>query len=107
MSARIIRSLGYEVLVAGTAEEAISFCGDPDTAIDLLVTDVVMPGTNGPELDRKIRELKPGIATLFMSGYTSNVIVHHGVLDEGIHFLHKPFRRIDLAREIREALGGD
>jgi DNA-binding NtrC family response regulator len=86
--------------------EALSLCEKKDTPIDLLLTDVVMPGMKGTELRDKIEALRPGIKVMFMSGYTSNVIVHHGVLQEGVHFIQKPFKINDLSRKVRDALGG-
>jgi YesN/AraC family two-component response regulator len=68
------------------------------------LTDVVMPGMNGRDLARQVAALHPTVKTLFMSGYTANVIAHHGVLDTGVHFLEKPFSKKDLATKIREAL---
>ena len=74
--------------------------------IDLLFTDVVMPGpVRSPELARKARELIPGIAILFTSGYTENAIVHGGRLDPGVNLLAKPYSRQALAARIRDALG--
>ena len=70
-------------------------CERQDTPIDLLITDVVMPGMSGPRLRDRIEAIRPGIKVLFMSGYTSNVIVHHGVLEEGVHFIQKPFSMND------------
>ena len=72
--------------------------------IDLLITDVVMPGMNGKELAGTAGHLHPGLKILYMSGYTANVIAHHGVLDEGVHFLQKPFSIKGLADKIRMVL---
>lgn len=74
-------------------------------AIDLLITDVVMPEMNGRDLAGNLLALYPGMKCLFMSGYTANVIAHHGMLDERVHFLEKPFLMTDLAANIRKALG--
>jgi FixJ family two-component response regulator len=70
----------------------------------LLLTDVVMPEMNGNSLADHLRALFPGLRCLFMSGYTANVIAHHGVLDKGVCFIEKPFTRHTLATKIREAL---
>lgn len=72
---------------------------------ELLITDVVMPEMNGKELSNRLLEVCPRLKTLFMSGYTANVIAHRGVLDEGVHFIQKPFSRESMATQIREALG--
>jgi FixJ family two-component response regulator len=72
--------------------------------VDLLITDVVLPGMNGRELAMSLGEQHPGLRTLFMSGYTANVIAHHGVLEEGVAFIQKPFSRLELARKVRACL---
>jgi FixJ family two-component response regulator len=68
------------------------------------MTDVVMPEMNGRDLARNLLSLYPNLNRLFMSGYTANVIAHHGVLDEGVHFIQKPFSMQDLATKIRDVL---
>jgi PAS domain S-box-containing protein len=101
----ILEEIGYTVLVADTPQEAVFLSENKDTHIDLLLTDVVMPGMSGVELKKKIEIIRPGIKVLFMSGYTSNVIANRGVLEKGVHFIQKPFRMKDLARKVREAIG--
>lgn len=76
-------------------------------SIDLLVTDVVMPEMNGRELADHLHTLYPNLQILFMSGYTSNVIVHRGVLDDGVNFVPKPFSQKELAVMVQKALGRD
>ena len=100
----MLEKLGYKVLAAGTPGEALQLISESDNEIDLLITDVVMPEMNGLELSRLIKERCPGIRTLFMSGYTANVIAHHGVLDKGVHFLEKPFSMKTLDASVRKAL---
>ena len=73
-------------------------------AIDVLLTDVVMPGASGPELTGELLARRPELKVIYMSGYTEDAIVHHGVLDAGIAFLHKPFTADALGRKIREVL---
>jgi YesN/AraC family two-component response regulator len=85
--------------------EAITLCEKHGTEISLLVTDVVMPTMNGKELARRIEAMRPGIRTLFTSGYTPEAIARRGVLEPGVHFLEKPFTMEALARKVREVLG--
>jgi FixJ family two-component response regulator len=72
--------------------------------IDLLLTDVILPEMNGLDLARSLAFTHPGLRRLFMSGYTADAIAHHGVLDEGVHFIQKPFSTSTLAIKVREAL---
>lgn len=101
---QILEGLGYVVLTASRPEDALKIAGDMEGEIHLLVTDVVMPGMNGRELSNQLRLIRPGLRTLFMSGYTANVIAHRGVLDEGVNFIGKPFTMQDLAAKVRAAL---
>ncbi|MFN2355851.1 MAG: response regulator, partial [Desulfopila sp.] len=104
LAEEMLHTLGYFVLPAANPIEALKLFKNDAIVIDLLITDVVMPEMNGRELARKLTELYPGIKVLFMSGYTANVIAHHGVLEGGIHFIQKPFTRRDLATKVREVL---
>jgi CheY-like chemotaxis protein len=104
---RMLQKLGHVVLVASTPAEALRIARSHEGEIHLLVTDVVMPGMSGRELATSILGLHPKLKLLFMSGYTANVIAQHGVLDEGVHFLQKPFSQADLALKVREALDGE
>jgi two-component system, cell cycle sensor histidine kinase and response regulator CckA len=72
--------------------------------IHLIITDVVMPGMNGKELKERLQALRPGLRCLYISGYTADVIAQHGVIEEGLHFLQKPFTLQGLAEKIREVL---
>jgi signal transduction histidine kinase len=99
-----IERLGYRTLTAGNAAEALVIIDGPDH-IDLLFTDVIMPGgMNGRQLGTEAVRRRPGLKVLYTSGYTENAIVHHGRLDAGVQLLPKPYRSSDLAREIRAAL---
>jgi DNA-binding NtrC family response regulator len=91
-------------MIAKLPGEAIITCEKYNGPIDLLITDVVMPDMNGNELKMRIEELKPGIKTLFMSGYTADVIAHRGVLSNGFSFIQKPFTLKTLAPKVREVL---
>jgi nitrogen-specific signal transduction histidine kinase len=100
-----VQSLGYSTLAAGNAAEALVVIGS-GVAIDLLFTDVIMPGTmNGRQLVDEALKQRPSLKTLYTSGYTENAIVHHGRLDSGVLLLAKPYRKSDLAKMIRLALG--
>jgi CheY-like chemotaxis protein len=101
---RMIEALGYKVLVANSAVEAIDLARAHAGELQLLVTDVIMPEMNGRDLADILKPICPALKNLFMSGYTADVIAHHGVLDEGTVFIHKPFTPQDLAVKIREAL---
>ena len=99
-----VGSLGYTTLEAGNAAEALVII-DNTATIDLLFTDVIMPGSmNGRQLADEALKRRPALKTLFTSGYTENAIIHHGRLDTGVLLLAKPYRKSDLARMIRLAL---
>ena len=100
----LLEELGYTVLATGSPREAIQLAKEHTHEIDLLMTDVVMPEMSGRDLREQLEAHRPGLKCLFMSGYTANVIAHQGVLDEGVHFVQKPFTREALARKIREVL---
>ncbi|WP_456640236.1 MASE4 domain-containing protein [Bradyrhizobium sp. USDA 10063] len=101
-----ITSLGYSTLEAANAAEALKII-DTGAPIDLLFTDVIMPGAmNGRQLVDEALKRRPGLKTLYTSGYTENAIVHHGRLDSGVLLLAKPYRKSELAKMIRLALGG-
>ncbi len=104
MTRMMLERIGYTVRAVASPEDALTIVRNDGQAVDLLMTDVVMPRMNGKQLYDRIAAMHPGIKTLFMSGYTANVIVHHGVLDEGVHFIHKPFSLNHLAQKVREAL---
>jgi PAS domain S-box-containing protein len=95
---------GYTVRAARNGEEAFAWAAQQDCSINLLVTDVVLPGMSGPALAQKLSEQMPGLRILYVSGYTADAIVHHGVLEAGLWFLQKPFSRDALLRKVREIL---
>ena len=104
MTTKILERQGYTVLAASTPSEAIRRTEAHPGEIHLLLTDVVMPEMNGRDLAKNLLSFYPNLKRLFMSGYTANVIACHGVLDEGVNFLQKPFAMQDLAAKVREAL---
>ena len=100
----ILQSLGFTVLTADSPRAAIELASNHAGEIHLLITDVVMPEMNGRELAQQLSVLRPAMHCLYMSGYTADIIAHHGVLDTGIHFIQKPFSIDELAHSIRETL---
>ncbi|BDU74664.1 response regulator [Mesoterricola silvestris] len=102
----LLEEAGYEVLAARNAAEAMLCLSEGAARIDLMVTDVIMPGMNGRELSEWVAKRHPGIKVLFLSGYTNDAILRHGVLEEGLPFLQKPFSTDQLRRKVREVLGG-
>ena len=102
---RCFEELGYSVLEAGDAKQALRAHGTSGRRIDLLFTDVVLPGgVNGRELADQARERIPRLPVLYTTGYTRNAIVHQGRLDPDVHLLNKPYTQQDLARKVRELL---
>lgn len=104
ISKEMLESFGYTVRAASTPGEAIRIAEEHAGDINLLMTDVIMPEMNGRNLAKRLLSLYPELACLFMSGYTADVIAHRGVLEEGVHFIQKPFSVQGLAAKVREAL---
>jgi PAS domain S-box-containing protein len=102
---RFLNSLGYNTLVAESPDDAISLVAKYPGTIHLLLTDVIMPGMNGRDLADELMSRIPRLKCLFMSGYTSDILSNHGVMNKDLQFLPKPFSRGALARKIRETLG--
>ena len=104
ITTKILERRGYTVMAAPTSGEAIRLAREHAGEIHLLMTDVVMPEMNGRDLAKNLLSLYPKLKRLFMSGYTADVIAHHGVLDEGVQFIQKPFSVQTLAARVREVL---
>ena len=100
----VLDNEGYRLLEAANGVAALSICAQYEERIHLLLTDVIMPEMSGRELANRLAAVRPEVKVLYMSGYTDDVIVHHGVLDEGTEFIQKPFTPDVLARKIREVL---
>jgi CheY-like chemotaxis protein len=100
----VLAGRGYQVLEAVRGEEAVRIAAEHQGRIDLLLTDVVMPEMSGPQVLEQMRARHPEMKVLFMSGYTDEAMMHHGILESGAPFLQKPFLPETLARKVREAL---
>jgi len=106
LTREFLQSSGYKVLEAGTPEEALRVAAQHSGRIDLLLTDVIMPKMNGRELAKKLLSVRPEMKVLYISGYTDDAIMRHGLLEEGLAFLQKPYTHYGLTHKIREVLGG-
>jgi PAS domain S-box-containing protein len=104
LTSRILRSAGYTVLEASSGAEALDLLTRPGSHVDLMLTDVVMPGMNGRELAERVTGLRPGVKVLYTSGYTDDAILKHGVLDDERRFIAKPYTPAALKRKVRELL---
>ena len=106
LAAESLRAHGYDVLEAGSGAQALELAREHQGEIHLLLTDVALPGMNGGELAEAVAAERPGVATLFMSGYSAGAALHDSVRDEGVSFLAKPFNPEALLRKVRAVLGG-
>ena len=104
LTSTLLRLRGYTVLEAGSGSEALSLLDSGNQPVHLLLTDVVMPGMDGRQLYAQASETRPDLRVLYMSGYSQDVIAHHGILDEGVQFIQKPFTLQGLAAKVRETL---
>ena len=105
--ADILRNLNYHVIAVSNAQTALTIVLQAEKRIDLLLTDIVMPGINGRELARRAQEIRPAMPVLYMTGYSRNAVVHHGRLDEGVELLQKPVSQAELAAGVRKMLDND
>jgi CheY-like chemotaxis protein len=101
-----LESVGYKVTETDAPESALATCANYDGPIHLLLTDVVMPGLSGPLLAAKVTSLRPDIKVLYMSGYTDDAVVRHGVLNHDVPFIQKPFSPMAFRKKVREVLSG-
>jgi two-component system, cell cycle sensor histidine kinase and response regulator CckA len=101
-----LQTNGFHVLTAASGEEALTVAAQHGAPLDLLLTDVVMPGMNGRVLAEQLSRRQPGIKVLYMSGYTDSFIAGHGVLQAGTNLLHKPFTEEVLLAKVREVMDG-
>ena len=106
-ASRTLKDRGYQVLASARPGEALQICQNHDGPIDLLITDLVMPGGSGVELAQKIAEVAPGVKTLYISGYADKGVLRNGQLEEHMEFLGKPFNASALARKVGEILKGE
>lgn len=102
----MLDGLGYRVLAATSPAQALDLAAAHPGTIDLLFTDVIMPGMDGSELHRRLLALRPGLRCLFTSGYTADIIARQGKVDAGLNFLQKPFKLDALAAAVEQALRG-
>jgi CheY-like chemotaxis protein len=107
LACQFLETQGYKVLEAADGAAAVQICAAHKGDIDMLLTDVIMPGMNGRELAKRIISLRPGIKVLYMSGYTENTISHNGTLDVGVNLLQKPFNLQSLKDKVREVLDSE
>ena len=104
VTSRALRHAGYQVLEARDGESALRTAEAHDGVIDLLVTDVVMPGLGGRQVAEKLLQKRPEMRVLYLSGYTGEAVVRQGVLQDEVSFLQKPFTPVGLAQKVREVL---
>ena len=105
LACRMLQAHGYATLPAPTPDDALRLADSHDGPIHLLLTDIVMPGMKGPELRQRLAARRPEAKALFTSGYTQDIVGHHGVLEAGVHFLQKPYSVQSLIAKVRETLG--
>lgn len=104
LAMQMLQAAGYQILAAENGEQALRLAQASRKPIDLLITDVIMPVMDGKELSKRMKKIYPEVRTLFVSGYTAEIIARHGVLQAGLCFLEKPFTSIMLLRKVRESL---
>ena len=100
----VLRGLNYRVVHVPNAQSALTMLLQEDRRVDLMLTDIIMPGIDGRELGRRAQEMRPQLPVLYMTGYSRNAVVHQGRLDEGVELLQKPVSQAELAARIRQIL---
>jgi DNA-binding NtrC family response regulator len=103
LAGRLLTRKGYKSIVAANADEALR-AFEENPSIDVLLTDVVMPGASGPELSKQLVARRPALKVIYMSGYMEDAIIQYGVLNSGIAFLHKPFTAATLEQKIHDVI---
>ena len=104
MATKLLEQIGYRVIQAQMPETAIAICLEGGQKIDLILTDVVMPGMNGSEMVQRIKATRPELKVLFMSGYTADIVAQRGIVEHGMHYIQKPLEMEKLGEKIREVL---
>lgn len=104
LAKRVLEKQGYRVFLANDGQEGLETAKEIEGKIDLLLSDVILPKVNGPDLYKKLHRTRPEMKVLFMSGYTDNALAHHGVLEAGVNFIQKPFAITTIIRRVREVL---
>jgi DNA-binding response OmpR family regulator len=104
LAGKILEKQGYRILETFNGDEALVVCERGRSPIHLMLADIVMPGMSGSELAKRVKPLYPEMKVLYMSGYTDDAIVRHGVLEKGVNYIQKPFTMEGLARRVREVL---
>jgi CheY-like chemotaxis protein len=102
--AQMLSHSGYRTLAAETTDEAMRICSDPSIGLDLIISDLVMPGMDGREVARLALQLRPKVRLLFMSGYTEHAVLRQNLFEPGAYFIQKPFSQATLAVKVREIL---
>jgi CheY-like chemotaxis protein len=105
LAQKCLQRFGYRVLSAPSGPEALELAKQEESPIHLLLTDVVMPRMSGRELAMRIRPMHSGTRVLYMSGYTDEAVINHGIVEPGTHFLQKPFNPSELGQKVRDVLG--
>lgn len=102
--AEYLTECGYAIVAAGSGDEALRLAQQHSGPIHMLVTDVVMPGMSGPELAQRLSKTRPSLKRVYISGYNDSSLLREELLGDGVTFIHKPIRPVELARRLRSVL---